>query len=507
MKRSTKFAVSVLIGIGILAVALLFLNNFLEGKIKNALEKNLDQVNASYEKVDVKLLNRKAEVINAFVQLRDKTFKVDTILLNDIGLWDYITDKDIIVEELKISSPVVKVYKSSGKKQDSAKQEGSSKFNNKILVKNVKVNKGSFRIFEDDTSKHKLFALLNDLNLENVRINSESLKEAVPFEYELGLLDIDTIFFNLDEQHEMHVGNFSIDEDKVLIRDFSILPKYSKEGHQKTIEVEKDRYDLKIDSVQMNNFSWSVQNDSLKIQNSFTGIHSVNFQIYRDKLLPDDETFKPLYSRMIRNLPILLELDSIKVSNMYIKYEENIHADREAGVVEFSNLNGSIKNITNINMNREDFPKTLIDVNADFMKTAPLKVDWEFDISNKSDRFHINGEMGRLAAEQMNKFLRPAMNVEASGEILNMYFNFYGNNTQGSGDMRLEYKDFKVEVLRKDGKRKNKIISALANLIVKNKALNEKANYKEISFTRDKTKSFWNYFWNLIKNGALKAFL
>ena len=305
----------------------------------------------------------------------------------------------------------------------------------------------------------------------------------------------------------MHAGNFSMNGDNVLIRDFKILPKYSKAGHQKTISVEKDRYDLKIDSIQMNNFRWSVQNDSLKIQNSFTGIHSVNFQIYRDKLQPDDDTFKPLYSRMIRQLPILLQLDSVKVSNTYIQYEENIHPDREAGMVEFSNLNGSIKNITNINMNSEDFPRTIIDVNASFMKTAPLTVHWEFDISNKSDRFQINGEMGRLPAEQMNKFLKPAMNVEATGEILNMYFNFYGNNTQGSGDMRLEYKDFKVEVLRKDGKRKNKIISALANLIVKNKALNDKANYKEISFTRDKTKSFWNYFWNLIKNGALKAFL
>ena len=99
------------------------------------------------------------------------------------------------------------------------------------------------------------------------------------------------------------------------------------------------------------------------------------------------------------------------------------------------------------------------------------------------------------------------MNVEAKGEILEMYFNFYGNGTKAAGDMRLAYKNFKVEVLRKDGERKNKFVSALANLIVKKKALNEEANYKDISYTRDKTKSFWNYVWNLVKNGALKAFL
>ena len=55
--------------------------------------------------------------------------------------------------------------------------------------------------------------------------------------------------------------------------------------------------------------------------------------------------------------------------------------------------------------------------------------------------------------------------------------------------------------------KRNKIISAIANVFVKNKALNEKADQKNINYSRDKTKSFWNYFWNLIKNGALKAFL
>ena len=176
-------------------------------------------------------------------------------------------------------------------------------------------------------------------------------------------------------------------------------------------------------------------------------------------------------------------------------------------MVDFSDLNAQISNITNIDLGRKNFPQTVLKADANFMKQAPLNVTMEFDISDKSDRFHITGNMGRLAAEQMNRFMKPAMNIEAKGEILDMYFNFYGNDNQGSGDMKLEYKDFKVEVLKKNGQEKNKVISALANLIVKNKAINKKANYKEISFTRDKTKSFWNYLWNLLKNGALKSFL
>ena len=507
MKKSKKFAVGILVGIAVIAIALLIGNNILEKKIKKSLEDNLKRANTSFEKVDVKLLDRKAEVIKPFVELKGKTLKVDTILLNDIKLWDYITKKDIIIGNLVIANPTAKFYKLSDKPKDTTEKKKKSKFKNRILIKKVKVTKGDFRIFEKDSSEHRLFASVRSINMENVRINAKTLKETVPFNYDLILLDADSLFYDLDKQHELALGNFRLDNNQVSISDFRIIPKYSKSGHQKTTPIEKDRYDLTIDSINMSNLNWTVQNDSLKIQNPYTEISSANFKIYRDKLQPDDTSIKPLYSKMLRKMPVLLQLDSINIKNAYIRYEENIKEDRGPGMIEFSNLNVDIQNITNINLDREDFPETKITANADFMGAAPLSVNWSFNISNKSDRFQISGEMGNLAAEQMNKFMKPAMNVEANGEILDMYFNFTGNDNQASGDMRLEYKDFKIEVLQKDGQKKNKVVSAIANLFVKNKALNEKANYKEISFTRDKTKSFWNYFWNLIKNGALKAFL
>jgi len=508
LKRTTKFAVSALVIIGVVALGLLFLNNHLENKIRQSIENNLKKASGSFEKVDVKLLNRRAEVVNPSFRIDGKTLEVDTILLDDIQIWDYISKKDIIIGELKISNPVIKVYNFQHKEKDSASEKSkSTKFENKVLIKNVNINGGSFQIFEKDSSEHRLFTKIRDVKLEQVRINSETLKETVPFNYDLILLNSDSIFYDLNEQHKLAAGDFVIDNNKVFIKELQMIPKFTKTGHQKTINVEKDRYNLKIDSLSMDSFNWSMQNDSLKIQNSLTEIYGAYFDIYRDKLQPDDTSIKPLYSEMIRKMPILLQLDSINVNRSYIRYEENIHADRESGVVDFSNLNAQIQNITNIGLDRKDFPKTVLTATANFMKKAPLKVKLEFDISDVNDRFHITGNMGGIAAEQMNKFMKPAMNVEAEGEILDMYFNFYGNDIKASGDMKLEYNNFKVEVLRKDGTRKNKVISALANLIVQNNTLNKKANYKEISFTRDRTKSFWNYLWNLLKNGALKSFL
>ncbi|MUP44539.1 hypothetical protein E0K83_02110 [Gramella sp. BOM4] len=507
MKRPKKIAVYILIAIGVLALALVLLNNFLEGRIKQTLEDKLTRARTTYEKVDVKLLDRKAEVIQASVKLGNKSFKVDTLLLNDIGIWEYITNKNIQVGELFISNPEVAIYESQKQQKDSAKAENPKKLKEQILIKKVRVKGGTFQISETDTSEHRLFAKLNELQMNQVRLDSASLKQAVPFEYDLQLLQVDSLFYEMDEQHYLSFGNLQMKDQDLTISDLQIIPKYSKSRHQETIEVEKDRYDLQIDSISVNNFNWSLQNDSLKIQNSLLSIHQADLYIYRDKIPPDDNSFKPLYSRAIRNLPALIEIDSVSISDSYLKYEERIQPGRTTGMVEFSNLNGSISNITNNGLNRDDFPKTRVQASADFMRGAPLSIDWQFDISDQSDAFHLSGQMGHLNASQMNRFMKASMNVEVTGDILDMYFNFYGNNNQATGDMRLEYKDFKVEVLRKDGQQKNKIISALANLIVRNKAVKGEKQYKEIKVQRDKSKSFWNFFWLMVKNGAFKSFI
>ena len=507
MKKSNKIAVGVLIAIGVLALILVIANNILESKIKKGIEKNLDAANAVYEKVDVKLLDRSAEVINAAISIRGKMLEVDTIRLNDIEILEYLTNKNIIIGDLKISNPEVKIFKLPKKEKDTSSSKKQNSFKNKIRIKSVKVSGGSLKIFEKDSSTHRFYSKLRDISMEQVRIDSTSLKESVPFNYDLILLNIDSLFYDLNDLQKLYVGDLVIKNNDVKITDFQLKPKFSKSEHQQNIRKETDWYDLEIDSIGMQGLTWSLQNDSLKIGNSLTHIDQFDFVIYRDKLQPDDTSIKPLYSQMLREMPVLLQIDSISLTNGYLKYEEKIHADREPGTVDFSNMNFQISQISNVNLDRKDFPETRIRAQADFMETASLDVNWSFNIADTQDRFNINGELGRIAAEQINEFMKPAMNVQAHGEIEDLYFNFSGGPYSAKGDMRLEYKDFKIEVLQKDGKEKNKVVSALANLIVKNKAQNNKANHKDITVDRDRTKSFWNYLWNMIKNGALKAFI
>ena len=66
---------------------------------------------------------------------------------------------------------------------------------------------------------------------------------------------------------------------------------------------------------------------------------------------------------------------------------------------------------------------------------------------------------------------------------------------------------FKLHVLKKDRERKNKVLSFLANIVVKNSSKNGGISKNVGEVKRDKTKSFWNYFWSCLEAGLKKVFI
>lgn len=503
MKKTTKILLYIITGIILLALILFALNNFAEEKLKKEIEDATSQINLTYEELDINLLNRKATLKSPSLSMNGKSFKAEKLSLNNIGVFKYFTEKEIEIGSFRLDGPSF-VYNKS-KKSKTSPDSTSKGFKKSILIDKFQVRNGDLTIVENDSAENSLYAKFSHFKILEFQLDSSSVDNTIPFNYSDYALKVDSFFYKLDARH-ISTGNLNVEEDTLMLKDFRIIPVYGKQEFQKHIPYELDRYELVIEEVSFSNLNWMFKNDSLSIESPLTEIKNANLEVYRDKLQPDDTRQKKMYSEMIRELPVILKLDTIRLSDSYIKYEELIDADRSPGEVDFSKLNASIYNLSNKNMQAKDFKPTVVDVKTMFMQEANLNVNWEFNIRNKNDRFNISGNMDRISEEAMNRFMKPAMNVLAKGVIEDMAFNFSGNHTEALGDMKLVYKDFKVEVLREDGKRKNKVLSALANLIMNNDAISDDVRQKQIEVTRDKTRSFWNYLWKMIRAGALKSF-
>ena len=217
----------------------------------------------------------------------------------------------------------------------------------------------------------------------------------------------------------------------------------------------------------------------------------------------DDLKTKPLYSKMLRDLPFELTVDSLKITDGKIKYEERQNAENMGGSINFENLNAEMANVSNT---YKSPTKTEIEIKSNFMGKTPITVNWSFDVQNMEDQFQFRAEVGQLVAERLNSFTEPNLKVMLEG---NTNFTIDGNNTSSTIDMKINYSDFKVTLLQKDGKDKNKFLSTIANIFISKNSEKKDEFYKEgkANATRNKSKSVFNFLWINVKEALIKILI
>lgn len=506
MKKSFKTGSIVLMVLVCLMGVVLLFNFFLKKEIKESMGHQLSEASVDYGEISVSVMGNYVRVSRPNWKIGKYSFQTDEILINGLSYYDYFFNKKIVVGEIDISNPEVTFNKNEGEEETSNKNNNLH-FEKEIAVKKFNITGGFFKLKENDSVPNKFYFSIKELNFLDILVNSKTLKGTLPFEYNRGMIESDSIFYQVNAEHTAILKNLVLKDGDLTVKGIRIIPEYGKTEFDSRISLEKDRFDLELNSVKIKDLEWEFKNDSLQITSPVSVISGADLKIYRNKLLPDDTSIKPLYSQMIRELGVKIKFDSIFIDNSQVEYEEKVIVSGSPGKVGFYDLRAEVANITNIGMGSKDFPKTKIHAETRFMNEAQLSINWEFDIRNLDDDFEVSGKLGRISAESMNSFLKPTINVEVEGDIESMFFNFQGNQYTAKGDLRLKYNNFKVEVLKKDGTGKNKLLSGLANLIIKKQTNSKKLEKKGVEAIRERTKSFWNYLWLFIRNGALKSFI
>ena len=504
-KHLNKFSI-VLIVLVCFAGLVLILNFYLKKELRENMGHQLSGVTVDYDEIQVSIIKDEVTIAKPKWKVGKYSIQTNKILIKNLSYFDYFFNKRIVIGGIDISNPEV-IFNENDSVQDSSIKNKNLHFEKGIVVKKINVSGGCLIIKENEPVSNKLYFSIKELNFYEILINSKTLKGTLPFEYKSGEIESDSVFYELDEAHNIILKNLKLKDRDLIVKDLRIVPKYDKNEFDSRISVEKDRFELGLKSIKINDLDWAIKNDSLYLIAPVTQISGADFKVYRNKLLPDDTSIKPLFSEMIRELAIKIKFDSIYIEGSQIEYEENSSVSRPPGNVGFYDLHGEVLNVSNMGMKSKDFQKTKIHVETRFMNEAPLSLNWEFDVRNIEDEFKVSGNMAGISAEAMNSFLTPAINVVVEGEIESLYFNFQGNKYIANGDMRLKYNNFKVEVLKKDGTGKNKLLTGLANLFIKKEANSKKLEKKGVEAVRDRTKSFWNFLWLFIRNGALKSFL
>lgn len=498
----------------ILAVGtVLGLNYFFRNKIVYFLNNALaDNISLQYEDVSVDSWEGTVTLSNSFlsIQKRGDTLvntKISTseVTISSVSYWDYFVHNTVHVEEIKIDDNNIWYLDERGTKKKP--NSGPIRLGKEIEVDHLTIGNTFLEILKPEQDSLFMSIERGSFNLDNIRITKELITRKIPLEYSAMYLEADTVFLKIDPFINLTIEEVRLDQKNIKTRNARIKTKYGRQELSTKIDVERDFVDLNIPEFTINGISWGFDEGALFTFAEIMKIEKPSLEIYRDKFVADDDSNKALYSKMVRSIPFDLMLDSLVIDQASIVYKEKVKKDQPAGKLDFTDLIVQAERIGNTYKKGEDTTK--LSIRGTFMNTAPLNINWSFDVQDTTDRFALTGYLGSLPAERINRFTEPNLRVKMKGNLERVYFNINGNDDKSTVDMRMAYDDFKVDILNKKSESK-KFLSAIANLFVSSDSKDsDKDGFRNGrgEATRDKTKSFFNYLWLNLKDGLVEVLL
>jgi len=442
-------------------------------------------------------------VVNPANEIDIKNIQIPSLTISDLHFKVVEDTFQLFGEELEFENPTLFIQKAKNVVVNNKETQTESKTTKEaplpFSLASLTIKNSAITWLNADESVHLQIEDFN-FSLKELVFNTSTFQQKIPFQFSDLEMQSNAIQYELNAYDLLSLNTFSIQDKELQIENLAIKTIYSKTELSRVISKERDHMDVEIPLLLLKDFHFNTLDSTFKVTASDLRLENPVLKVYRDKLVADDNSIKPLYGKVIRDIPFPLTIDSLHVTNGSIDYEERVKADQPAGKIFFSNLNATMGNLSNTYGKGEK--RTTIDIRTTFMGESNLSINWDFDINEPDDKFHIQGELGRLNATKMNSFTKSSLRVDITGDIIRTYFNIYGNINRSQVDFKINYKELKVEVLDKKDK-KNWLFSAVANIFVKKSSSNNEGTFKEANATveRNKDKSFFNYLWINITEG------
>ncbi len=518
-KRFRYFFFGFISFVVILVIAYFILSGHVKKKVEAFLTDGLpSHIIESHEGLSFNFFQGSVFLENAKVQIRNKDttsvhtfFKIEDLIIEDISYWDYIFKDEIHIEKILLKNSIIHYYKerlisdSTASTADSIVANLDKKPMIPIFLGNLSIENANLSMFDKSKDSIALFAKNMNLEVNSLRLDEHTVSERIPIAFGDYSATTDSIFVKTSTYENLMVSGFLLENRNASFFDLKLKTKHSKSELSQIIKKERDHFEVSIDSLTVKNMAFGFMNRQLFIDGDAVKIHRPRAKIFRDKLISDDPVIKKLYSQMLRDLNFQLAIDSVNINDGFIEYSEKVKYENTGGTISFSNLNADIRNVGNTYVSPN---KTEINIDAIFMERTPISAKWDFNVQNLADQFVFKAETGALEADEMNRFTEPNLNVRLEGEIVKTYFTINGNRDNSHVDLKMNYRDFKVTVLQKDGKEKNKLVSAIINIFVVKKDSKKKNDfYREgdAETTRDKTKSVFNFLWLNLRDSLLST--
>ncbi len=477
--------------------------DFLNLKVPDHIDFSYDRLNINlfkgdleFEQVEVKSLGRQTSSCEIIIN-------ADNLSISGFSYWKILYEKSINIKNLTLSKPHLN-FKTCPKDLNEANATKSNPINllKEIFIEELIFDSGIVEILDSNNEKELLTVKSINLNLKNVATDPQVIKKYVPFTFSEYAITIQHVKAPLGKFEVLEMETMDLNNSSIHITDISLSTVLSKLELSKNITYQRDHLALNIPKITIENHNYIVSNDSLQVNFKALLLNAPVLEMYRDKSRLENFNRRPLYAELFRELPFKVDIDSVLIKQGMVRYEENLPNDERAGILSFEDIDASISNFSNLNANKENLK---IKLDADLMGAGNFNLDWEFNVQDTRNTFVISGGLFNFNTANLNDFLIPNLRTKTTGTIDQLYFTISGDEYSATGDIKMNYEDFKFQVLNKERNDVKKVLSFIGNWFVNDgsKADKEGYRYGSIATERPSNKSFFNYLWINLQDGLI----
>jgi hypothetical protein len=500
----------VLLPIIILSVVLLVAGIVLSRVVKTKVMVALEEKNGTLEDLHLNLFQRAVTVQGvAWTATPSDTIKIPNhiavkhLRLSGIHVLAWLIHKNITVDKIELTDG-----EATYTVERNVKSEAVPGFPFKIvsvdevILKNVKTN---LRIDSLQTMSGDVSFTLKGLQFDPMQgQNDLSALKIKSIQADFTSVQLSTKLYII----KVSSVQLNSAKAKLLLDSISLTPKYGRYAFARKVGRQTDRFTLRIPKITLEGLTFDPLTDSTVV--SSIHIASARLYVFRDKRFPFIKHQRvPLPVAMIRKFPFALQVDTVKITDARIVYEEFPENGSHSGQVEFDDLNATLTHVNNRDSSEQG--KATVIASAKLMGkgliTSTLTLPY-----GKQQSYHAEGHIRNLPLTALNRALENMAFVTiVSGRLNDLYFNFSYNDVRSHGSVLVNYEDLKIHGFTKENQsRGSEFKSWIINLFIKNdkdKTVSKAKRSGVIDFERHRRKAIFNFWWKSLLSGIKSSVL
>jgi hypothetical protein len=488
---------------------------------------DLDITSGNATLKDFKLIPDTA-VYQKLVELKkapDNLFRLEVkkLTIKNIGARKAYKEKILNIDNISIENPNLTIINKRYAFNDTVKV-GKSKTPYQVINKIFKQLKIDAISLKDISVNYinksnpvtKQTALKHlDINISDITIDSLSANDPKRFYYTKGIEVIlhDYEINTPDSLYNLKLKQiyFSTAQRQIILDKVSLMPRYNRADFYAKAGEAKDQFTLRFKQIAINDIDLQRFLRDQKLYAETMDIRNSDIVIYNNNAYkgPKRSKIGKDPHQALQKVALDMKLNRLNIYKTDISYSETDRTSGATGVIAFSNTSGYILNVTNDADVRKHDPYMVARIKTTFMNTAPLQVNFKFNLAAKDGAFNYSGTLGSFDGRKLDKLVKPLALVHVqSADIEKLTFNVNASNYAGKGHLEFYYKNLNLQLLKKvDGEaelQKKGLASRLANtLIIESSNPDRRGKFRQgpIDLKRDPTTSFFSFLYKGLLDG------